>query len=156
GRDIGPFSTYDRADIAANPTWNFGGGILAIGDGANSNIRDVFTKPYLPQQGANISLRYGVGPGTDYAAAIATYGDAATVAASGIDFVSGTIPKLQQILEQLIVGQAKAAGIANPNVAVTLTPAEAADVFNALPTLAINGKLEALAAKAGVNDLKFD
>ena len=78
--------------------------------------RNIVVKPYLPQQGANIDLIYGIGGGIDYAAAIARYGDPATAAASGIDFVSGIIPQLDQILQQLIVKQATAAGIANPNV----------------------------------------
>ncbi|MCK9914327.1 filamentous hemagglutinin family protein [Microbacteriaceae bacterium K1510] len=143
GRNLGPFSTDDRARIAANPTINLGGGIFAIGDGANSTFRDAVVKPYLPKQGANITLRYGVGPGIDYAAAIAGP-------------VPGATPLLELIVGQLIAQQAEAAGIANPSVAVTLTQAEAADLFNALPTLAINGKLEALAAKAGLGRLTFD
>lgn len=145
GRDLGPFNTYGSS----------GGGIFAIGDGAN-NSASLPTKPYLPQQGANISLRYGVAGGIDYAAAIATYGDAATAAASGIDFVSGIIPQLEQIADQLITDQAKAAGIANPNVAVTLNPAEAGELFTALPTLAINDKLAVLAARAGLSGLAFN
>src|SRR5262249_49240236 len=131
---------------------------LAVGDGSDYNPTSFFSlvKPYLPQQGADITLRYGVAGGIDYAKAIATYGDPATAAESGIDFVPGIIPKLEQIGDQLIVAQAKAAGVANPNVAVTLTPAEAADLFNALPTLSINGKLTGLAAKAGFNGLAFN
>lgn len=156
GRNLGPFSTYDRATIANNPDRNFGGGIFAIGDGANSNSVLLPTKPYLGKQGADISLRYGVAAGIDYGAAIATYGDAATAAASGIDFVSGVIPQLERLADQLIVDQAKAAGIANPRVAVALTPAEAGELFTALPTLAINDKLAALAARAGLGSLAFN
>jgi hypothetical protein len=44
----------------------------------------------------------------------------------------------------------------NPSVAVTFTPAEAAAVFAALSTSAINGKLATLAAKAGFSGLAFD
>lgn len=149
GRNLGPFTTYDRDTIA-------GGGIFSLGDGANSSLGDIGVKPYLPQQGANVSLRYGVGPGIDYAGALAAYGDAKTASAAGIDFVSGVIPKLEQVLRQLIVQQAQAAGIAAPNVTVALTPTEAADLFNALPSLAINSKLDALAAKAGLSGLAFN
>ena len=142
GRNLGPFNTNNGS----------GGGILAIGNGANLGTTNS-VKPYLPLAGADITLRYGVAGGIDYAGAIAKYGDAATAAASGIDFVAGIIPKLEQLLEQLIVERAKAAGMANPSVDVTLSPAEAADLFTALPTLAINGKLAALAEKAGFGGL---
>jgi Filamentous haemagglutinin family outer membrane protein len=156
GRNLGPLSAVDAATIARNPTLFEGGGIFAIGNGANSSLRNIVVKPYLPQQGANIDLIYGIGGGIDYAAAIARYGDPATAAASGIDFVSGIIPQLDQILQQLIVKQATAAGIANPNVTIALTPAEAGEIFPLLGTLSINGKLADLAAKAGLKNLTFN
>jgi filamentous hemagglutinin family protein len=158
GRNLGPFSTYDAASIADNPLYQYGGGIFAIGDGANYNTSSYssLVKSYLPQKGADITLRYGVGGGTDYAAAIAKYGDAATAAASGIDVVPGIIPKLEQVLADLIVKQAKASGITNPSVTVTLTPAEAAELFTALATLGMNEKLAALAEKAGLSGLSFN
>ncbi|WP_448044311.1 filamentous haemagglutinin family protein [Bradyrhizobium liaoningense] len=149
GRDLGPFNTVGGS----------GGGILAVGNGADrgtNDARDSGFRPYLPLAGADITLRFGVSPGIDYAAAIATYGDAGTVAASGIDFVSGIIPQLEQLVEQLIVERAKAAGIANPSVDVTLTPAEAAAVFTALSSPAINQKLAELAATAGYAGLAFN
>ncbi|MBY6242346.1 filamentous haemagglutinin family protein [Methylosinus sp. Sm6] len=146
GRNLGPFNTYGGV----------GGGILAVGDGANYAAVGVAVKSYLPTQGADITLRYGVGGGVDYAAALAIYGDAAIASASGMDFVSAVIPQLEQYLERLIVAQAKAAGVADPVASVKLTPAEAADIFTALPTLAIGAKLAALAEKAGYSGLSFD
>ena len=153
GRNIGPFSTYDQQVIAMNPLSPLGGGIFAIGDGSNSISP---TKAELPHQAANITLRYGVAGGIDYAAAISKYGDAATAAASGMDFVSPIVPQIEQLVDQLIIAQAKAAGIANPSVAVSLTPAQAAEVFNALSSVAINDKLTALATKAGFAGLTFN
>ena len=153
GRNIGPFSTYDQQTIANNPLLSLGGGIFAIGDGSNSISP---TKANLPHQAANITLRYGVAGGIDYAAAISKYGDAATAAASGIDFVPAIVPQIEQLVDQLIIAQAKAAGIANPSVAVSLTPAQAAEVFNALSSVSINDKLTALATKAGFAGLTFN
>ncbi|MCK9917090.1 filamentous hemagglutinin family protein [Microbacteriaceae bacterium K1510] len=153
GRNLGPFTTYTADMINRNPQFNFSGGIFVVGDGSDSALPP---KPYLPQKGANITLRYGVAGGIDYAAAIAAYGDAAKATASGTDFVSAVIPQLEQLLKQLIVAQAQAAGITNPSVTVTLTPTEAADIFKALPTAAINDKLATLASKAGLNGLAFN
>jgi Filamentous haemagglutinin family outer membrane protein len=142
GRNLGPFGVTN--------------GIFAIGDGSNSGSSLTPVVPSLPPQGANITLRYGVAKGIDYAAAISKYGDAATAAASGIDFVPGIVPQIDQLVDQLIVERAKAAGVANPSVAVSLTPAQAAEVFNALSSVAINDKLTALAAKAGFAGLTFN
>ncbi|MFZ0839856.1 MAG: filamentous hemagglutinin family protein, partial [Xanthobacteraceae bacterium] len=153
GRNIGPFNTYDQQFIANNPLSQLGGGIFAIGDGSNSISP---TKAELPHQAANITLRYGVAGGIDYAAAISKYGDPPTAAASGIDFVSAIVPQIEQLVDQLIIERAKAAGIANPSVAVSLTPAQAAEVFNALSSVAINEQLTALATKAGFAGLTFN
>ncbi|MBV8744365.1 MAG: filamentous hemagglutinin family protein, partial [Xanthobacteraceae bacterium] len=147
GRNLGPF--FSRATSS-------GGGIMAIGDGSNSGSTLTPVIPSLPIQGANITVRYGVAKGIDYAAAISKYGDPTTAAASGIDFASAIVPQIEQIVDQLIIDRAKAAGIANPSVAVSLTPAQAAEVFNALSSVAINDKLTALAAKAGFASLTFN
>ena len=56
GRNLGPFNTNNGS----------GGGILAIGNGANLGTTNS-VKPYLPLAGADITLRYGVAGGTDYA-----------------------------------------------------------------------------------------
>lgn len=152
GRNIGPFFAVNPGFAARNPFVG-AGGIFAIGDGSGSSPTP---KLYLPTQGADITLRYGVESGIDYGAAIARYGDAATAAASGMDFVSGLVPRIAQVVDQLIVDRATAAGIASPSVHVTLSAAEAADLFTALPTLAINDKLAALAAKAGLGGLTFN
>jgi hypothetical protein len=106
GRNIGPFNTYDQQFIANNPLSQLGGGIFAIGDGSNSISP---TKAELPHQAANITLRYGVAGGIDYAAAISKYGDPPTAAASGIDFVSAIVPQIEQLVDQLIIERAKAA-----------------------------------------------
>jgi filamentous hemagglutinin family protein len=146
GRNLGPFSSYGSTG---------GGGIFAIGDGSNSGSTSTVISS-LPHQAANITLRYGVAKGIDYAAAISKYGDPATAVASGLDFVSAIVPQIEQLVDQLIVERAKAAGIANPSAAVSLTLAEAAEVFTALSSVAINDKLTALAAKAGFAGLAFN
>ncbi|MCK9917114.1 filamentous hemagglutinin family protein [Microbacteriaceae bacterium K1510] len=151
GRNLGPFFAASPAFFTQNPSQNGGGGIFAIGDGANSGSTSLPPKSYLPVAGADVTLRYGVSGGIDYASAIAKYGDVTVANASGMDFVSSVVPQIEQLVDKLIIDKAKAAGIANPSVNVTLTPAEAAQVFTALSSANINGTLTALAAKAGFN-----
>ena len=55
----------------------------------------------------------------------ATYGDPATAAASGIDFVSAIVPKIEQLVDRLISRARQSSGDRQSNVAVSLTPAEA-------------------------------
>ncbi|MCK9917085.1 filamentous hemagglutinin family protein [Microbacteriaceae bacterium K1510] len=150
GRNLGPFSTVDRAVIANNPDINIGGGIFAVGDGSNSVFRAVLPKSYLPHASANITLRYGVAGGIDYAAAIAAYGDAATAATNGVDFLSGVLPKLDQLLAQLIAQRLVDLGASNPVVTVSLTPTDAANLFAAVTAPDADARLAALVARVGL------
>ncbi len=76
GRDLGPFATV------AN-------GIATIGNGSASGgtFSGLSLKSYLPPQGAEIDLLFGVKPGINYAAAIAQYVDPVNAGAGGIDFL---------------------------------------------------------------------
>lgn len=89
GHDLGPFTTV------AN-------GIATIGNG--SAVGDTFggpaVKPYLPAQGAEIDLLFGVRPGIDYAAAITRYVDPANAGAGGIDFLADIAAVLGQPPDQ--------------------------------------------------------
>ncbi len=74
GRDIGPFATsalagQTRADNS--PTILLTGGIFTVGNEYN---------PWLPAQGADLSVLFGVGPGIDYATLRATYLDPSNAA----------------------------------------------------------------------------
>jgi hypothetical protein len=75
GRDLGPFNTDNGT----------GGGVFTVGDGANSSLP---VKAYLPLEGADITLRYGVAPGIDYAAAIARYVDPSDAGEGGISLLA--------------------------------------------------------------------
>jgi filamentous hemagglutinin family protein len=86
GRNLGPFFTGP----VSGSLWN---GIATIGDG--SNLDTTTTIPgapsrgvlsYLPVQGANLYVLFGVGGGIDYAAA-ANYIDPATAGSGGIDYL---------------------------------------------------------------------
>ncbi len=90
GRNLGPFLASPYSDV--------GGGIFAVGDGSNSGGTVI---PYLPVAGANITTLFGVGPGMDVTAAIASYIDPATANVAGINY-------LPDIATQLGVSQDQA------------------------------------------------
>lgn len=80
GRNIGPLFA---SSAQGSNAW----GISAIGNGSSSGGVYGYV-PYLKGQGANIDVVFGVGPGVDYAGAIALYVDPAGPSAStGISFL---------------------------------------------------------------------
>jgi hypothetical protein len=75
-------------------------GIATLGNGSNAG-GPVFglgvpVRPYLPTQGAEIDLLFGIKPGINYAAAIAQYIDPARAGAGGIDLLAGIASILGQ------------------------------------------------------------
>ena len=86
GHDIGPFSTPAISAFAFS-TATLGNG-SAIGQ----------VRPYLPGQGAEIDLQFGVKGGVEYTAAIAQYinPDTATGSADGIDLLAEIASALGQ------------------------------------------------------------
>ncbi|WP_315700765.1 MULTISPECIES: filamentous hemagglutinin N-terminal domain-containing protein [unclassified Bradyrhizobium] len=92
GRDLGPFTTN-------------GQGVLTVGDGsaltaANNGSTLATVKHYLPSQGAELDILFGVKPGIDYAAAIAQYVDPARAGSGGIDFLADIAAALGQSRDQ--------------------------------------------------------
>lgn len=86
GHNMGPF----QLSIAKTTA-----GVAAVGDG--SNVSGSILKisgtplgfvPYLPQQSADITIRFGVGPGIDYAGAVSQFVDPLQAGSRGIDFLS--------------------------------------------------------------------
>lgn len=74
GRDIGPFATSALAKQTTaliSPTILLTGGIFTVGNEYN---------PWLPAQGADLSVLFGVKPGIDYATLRSTYLDPANAA----------------------------------------------------------------------------
>ncbi|GKQ52146.1 filamentous haemagglutinin family protein [Bradyrhizobium sp. Ce-3] len=93
GHDLGPFSASDTSTR----------GIATLGNG--SAVGSAFSltnplKPYLPSQGAEVDLLFGVKPGINYAAAIAQYVDPANAGAGGIDFLTDIAAVLGQPRDQ--------------------------------------------------------
>jgi filamentous hemagglutinin family protein len=98
GRDIigGSYALYGPGDFvvqAGRDLGPFGSGIASLGNGSDvgatfPGLPSDALKPYLPSQGADISVRFGVGPGVDYASAISQYVDPAHAGADGIDFLA--------------------------------------------------------------------
>ncbi|MBV8925076.1 MAG: filamentous hemagglutinin family protein, partial [Bradyrhizobium sp.] len=91
GHDMGPFTSS-------------GQGIMAVGNGSNLAGLNIsgsnLFKPYLPAQGAELDVLFGVKPGIDYAGTIASYGSPST--ANGMGFATGAVAQLQDFAIQLI------------------------------------------------------
>ncbi|MCA6120294.1 filamentous hemagglutinin family protein [Bradyrhizobium sp. WSM 1704] len=99
GHDLGPF-----AESPANPAprTSTTSGVATLGNGSavGSTFGFLPAKPYLPAQGAEIDLLYGVKPGIDYAAAIAHYVNPAHAGTGGIDFLTDIAAILGQPRDQ--------------------------------------------------------
>ncbi|MDR3493346.1 MAG: filamentous hemagglutinin family protein [Ancalomicrobiaceae bacterium] len=101
GRNLGPFFTGlpgNAGNWITIGATNVITGIQTLGDG--SNLGNLAVKSYLPAQGANIYALFGVGPGIDYAAAIADYVDPAEAGTGGIDFLSDIAAMLNDTPDQ--------------------------------------------------------
>jgi Filamentous haemagglutinin family outer membrane protein len=119
GRNIGPLTS--QAQIYAIETSAYNNpltGIDAIGNADN---------PYLPHQSANVQVLFGVGPGVDNAAFIASY-VAPGANIPGID----TTPDLIAFMEQYDEGLGIDTGLVTNNK-VTLNADQAWQQFQALP-----------------------
>ncbi|WP_160168912.1 filamentous haemagglutinin family protein [Bradyrhizobium sp. Ai1a-2] len=92
GRDMGPF----RPSGQPASTW----GIATIGNGSAGTFSGMSLKPYLPAQGAEIDVLFGVKPGIDYATAISQYVDPAHAGTDGIDFLTDIASVLGQPRDQ--------------------------------------------------------
>ncbi len=98
GHDLGPF----RASVKDTETW----GVASLGNGSAAGSTftasggQLLSKPYLPAQGAEIDLLFGVKPGIDYAAAIAQYVDPVHAGTGGIDFLTDIASILGQPRDQ--------------------------------------------------------
>ncbi|MBR0871346.1 filamentous hemagglutinin family protein [Bradyrhizobium tropiciagri] len=100
GHDLGPF-TESPATAAATTRGTAGGvGTLGNGSAVGSTFNGLQPKPYLPAQGAELDLLYGVKPGIDYAAAIAHYVNPAQAGVGGIDFLTDIAAILGQPRDQ--------------------------------------------------------
>jgi filamentous hemagglutinin family protein len=118
GRNIGPLT--NQADLltagnAGQPT-----GIETIGNTLN---------PYLPHDGASISVLFGVGPGIDTSGFLTQY----LSNPNGVDGFGSLLPDLVTFMEQQADGQVADTGFAQDQLNVVLTPQQAEAAFQQLP-----------------------
>ncbi len=73
-------------------------GVVTYGNGSGGGAAKL--KSYLPDEGADIYLLYGIANGVDYAAAISHYIDPAATGTNGIDFLSFIAQSLGQSRDQ--------------------------------------------------------
>jgi hypothetical protein len=95
GRNMGPFLSSGPESVNNNSNALGVSGVATVGNGTNagptggalvfSNLLPVV--PYLPDQGANITALFGVGPGIDYQAAIKNDVNPANTGTGGINYL---------------------------------------------------------------------
>ncbi len=95
GRNMGPFLSSGPEQVNNNFNALGVAGVATVGNGTNagptggalvfSNLLPVV--PYLPDQGANITALFGVGPGIDYQAAINNDVNPANTGTGGINYL---------------------------------------------------------------------
>lgn len=97
GHDLGPFTASDAPSATQRGIVTLGNGTsLSNGFGLNTQL----PRFYLPAQGAEIDLLFGVKPGINYAAAIADYVNPAHAGTGGIDFLADIASILGQSRDQ--------------------------------------------------------
>ncbi|HKT29092.1 filamentous haemagglutinin family protein, partial [Dyella sp.] len=125
GRNIGPLTNqqdlanYGGSNSAAQQT-----GIATIGNQVN---------PYLPHDGANVGVLFGVGPGITTSDFINKY---VLDNPDGMDGFGSLVPDLVSFMQQWEAGKAIATGFAQDQVTVSLTPEQAQSAFLQLPAYA--------------------
>ena len=121
GRNIGPLTS--QADLLNSKVGGVVGsptGIATIGNTLN---------PYLPHDGASVSVLFGVAPGIDTSNFLAQYlGNP-----DGVDGFGSLVPDLVSFMEQQADGQVADTGFAQDQLNVVLTPQQAQAAFQQLP-----------------------
>ncbi|WP_229181688.1 filamentous haemagglutinin family protein [Bradyrhizobium oropedii] len=97
GHDLGPF-----APSVFNPPTTLGVATIGNGSAVGGSFGglNLGANGFLPSQGAEINLLYGVKPGIDYTAAINKYVNPAQAGAGGIDFLADIAAILGQSRDQ--------------------------------------------------------
>ncbi len=118
GRNIGPLTSQaetSKSNQAIPLT-----GIDSVGNLFND---------YLPHEGANVNVAFGVGPGMAVADFITQYLDPA----NGVDGVGSLVPDLVGFMDQRVAGQVVDTGYAKDKLSVNLTPQQARALFDQQP-----------------------
>jgi filamentous hemagglutinin family protein len=151
GHNLGPFNGLAAGSAS---------GIVTLGNGSALSSNGV--RPYLPAQGAEVDVLFGIKPGIDYAGAIAAFGAPPSTPGGSLDLsaigleLSAIIPQLEFEADLLIDRAAEAAGIPNPHAQVVLTPAEAFSLIALTSPQQLNLQLAKLAQQAQFNNLAFN
>lgn len=120
GRNIGPLTSQSDL-LNANSGVGSPTGIETIGNTLNA---------YLPHDGANANVLFGVGPGINTSGFIAQY---LSNNPNGVDGFGSLLPDLVTFMEQQADGQAVDTGFAQDQLNVVLTPQQAETAFQQLP-----------------------
>ncbi|MFK2874817.1 filamentous haemagglutinin family protein [Dyella lipolytica] len=119
GRNIGPLTS--QTDIQSpNNSSTYLTGIDTIGNQVN---------PYLPHDGANINVLFGVGPGIETSNFLTQY----LSNPNGIDGFGSLLPDLISFMEQRQEGAIVDTGFAQDQINVVLTAQQAEAAFQQLP-----------------------
>jgi filamentous hemagglutinin family protein len=124
GRNVGPLTS--QADIQQVLTTGliYETGINTIGNLIN---------PYLPHDGANVSVLFGVSPGVDTSDFFAQY---VLSHPNGIDGFPSLVPDLATFMQRWEEGKVVDTGFAQDQINVLLTPQQAESAFQQLPAYA--------------------
>ncbi|MGC1549558.1 MAG: filamentous hemagglutinin family protein [Rhodanobacter sp.] len=123
GRNIGPLT--NQIDIQGlNNLTSQETGIETIGNLVN---------PYLPHDGANVSVLFGVGPGINTSNFVSQY---VLSNPNGVDGFGSLVPDLVGFMQQWQEGEVVDTGFAQDQITVSLTPQQAEAAFQQLPSYA--------------------
>ncbi|RUL75236.1 filamentous haemagglutinin family protein [Dyella choica] len=120
GRNIGPLTSQADLLNASAITADQQTGIETIGNTLN---------PYLPHDGASVSVLFGIGPGINTSGFLARY----LSSPHGVDGFGSLLPDLLTFMERQADGQVVDSGFAQDQLNVVLTPQQAQAAFQQLP-----------------------
>jgi hypothetical protein len=123
GRNIGPLTSQEDLHTQSFDD-SVSTGIETIGNGYN---------PYLPRDGANVSVLFGVGPGIDISDFFTQY---VVNNPNGVDGLGSLVPDLISFMQQWDAGKTVYTGYVQDQGNVTLTPQQAEAAYQQLPAYA--------------------
>ncbi|TCV91773.1 filamentous hemagglutinin family protein [Luteibacter rhizovicinus] len=121
GRDIGPLTS--QVDVAKGGSIDAGNtptGIQSVGN---------FFNPYLPHEGADVNVAFGVGSGIDTAAFITHYLDTP----GGVDGFGSLMPDLVDFMNRRVAGEVVDTGYARDKLDISLSAEQARAMFAQQP-----------------------
>ena len=129
GRDIGPLTNEQEVVQSGIDTGNFNFVVDGHVQTGIDSVGNAFN-PYLPSEGASVQVLYGIGPGIDQAAFIAQYVNPS----AGVVGVPSLTPDLVSFMDQYVAGLSVDTGLLKDKLSVNLTPEQAWEQFQQLPS----------------------